>query len=56
MIIDESDGELDAFAMARERGYLGVSSKTCKGLYKSILNAARCAQWNAQEGGTRYFM
>jgi hypothetical protein len=56
VIIDESDGELDTFALARERGYLGVSSKTCKGLYKSILNAARCAQWNAQEGAARYFM
>ena len=56
VIIDESDGELDTFALARERGYLGVSSKTCKGLYKSILNAARCARWNAQESATRYFM
>ena len=56
VIIDESDGELDTFAQARDRGYRGVSSKTCKGFYKSILNAARCAQWNAQEGGARYFM
>ncbi len=56
VIIDESDGELGTFVQARERGYLGVSSKTCKGCYKSLLNAARCAQWNAQEGGARYFM
>ncbi|MEO7760991.1 MAG: enolase C-terminal domain-like protein [Casimicrobiaceae bacterium] len=56
VIIDESDGELDAFVRARERGYAGVSSKTCKGLYKSILNAARCAAWNAQAGDSRYFM
>jgi hypothetical protein len=56
VIIDESDGELDTFLRARERGYAGVSSKTCKGLYKSILNAARCAAWNAQEAGARYFM
>jgi hypothetical protein len=56
VIIDESDGELDTFVQARERGYAGVSSKTCKGIYKSILNAARCAAWNTQEGGTRYFM
>jgi hypothetical protein len=56
VIIDESDGELDTFAQARERGYLGVSSKTCKGFYKSLLNAARCAQWNAQGGAARYFM
>jgi L-alanine-DL-glutamate epimerase-like enolase superfamily enzyme len=56
VIIDESDGELDSFVLARERGYLGVSSKTCKGMYKSILNAARCAQWNAHEAAARYFM
>ena len=56
VIIDESDGELDTFVAARERGYTGVSSKTCKGLYKSILNAARCAAWNSEGGATRYFM
>jgi hypothetical protein len=56
VIIDESDGELGTFVQARERGYSGVSSKTCKGFYKSLLNAARCASWNAQEGSTRYFM
>ena len=56
VIIDESDGELDTFVQARERGYEGVSSKTCKGLYKSILNAARCAAWNREAGGQRYFM
>lgn len=56
VIIDESDGELDTFLQARARGYAGVSSKTCKGLYKSILNAARCAAWNAQRPATPYFM
>lgn len=56
VIIDESDGELDAFVQARARGYSGVSSKTCKGIYRSLLNAARCAKWNADEGANRYFM
>lgn len=56
VIIDESDGTLDTFVEARARGYDGVSSKTCKGLYKSILNAARCAQWNREAGTARYFM
>ncbi len=56
VIIDESDDSLDAFPRARRLGYTGVSSKTCKGLYKSILNAARCRMWNAQEGANRYFM
>jgi hypothetical protein len=45
VIIDESDDALDAFPRARALGYRGVSSKTCKGLYKSLLNAARCAAW-----------
>ena len=56
VIIDESDDELGAFPRARGLGYAGVSSKCCKGLYKSILNAARCAHWNAEAGSTRYFM
>lgn len=47
MLIDESDSELSVFPRGRELGYTGVSSKACKGFYKSILNAARCAHWNA---------
>jgi hypothetical protein len=56
VIVDESDGELDAFVRARERGYSGISSKTCKGVYRSLLNAARCAAWNRAASGMRYFM
>ena len=56
VIIDESDGGLDSFVRARDRGYCGVSSKSCKGFYKSLLNAARCAVWNREEGVERYFM
>jgi hypothetical protein len=56
VIIDESDGELDAFVQARARGYSGVSSKTCKGIYRSFLNAARCAAWNHEEGRPHYFL
>jgi L-alanine-DL-glutamate epimerase-like enolase superfamily enzyme len=51
LIIDESDDSLDAFPRARALGYRGVSSKTCKGLYKSLINAARCEAW-----GEGYFM
>jgi hypothetical protein len=47
LIIDESDDSLDAFPRAKALGYRGVSSKTCKGLYKSLINAARCAEWGA---------
>jgi len=56
VIVDESDGELDSFVRARACGYGGVSSKTCKGLYKSLLNTARCAAWNREQGAVRYFM
>jgi hypothetical protein len=55
-IIDESDATIDAFPQARALGYAGVSSKSCKGLYKSLLNAARCARWNAMNDGPRAFM
>lgn len=41
VIIDEADGMLDAFPRALALGYRGVSSKACKGLYKSILNGVR---------------
>jgi hypothetical protein len=56
VIIDESDADLDAFVEARAVGYRGVSSKTCKGFYKSLINAARCARWNAEAGRLTYFM
>lgn len=56
VIVDESDGTLDAFLAARERGYTGVSSKTCKGFYKSLVNLARCRMWNDEGGGKRFFM
>jgi hypothetical protein len=56
VIIDESDDDLDAFVRARARGYRGVSSKSCKGFYKSLVNLARCARWNRDEGVPRYFL
>lgn len=56
VIIDESDGELDAFPRAKALGYAGVSSKACKGVWRSLLNLARCRAWNAEAGTERYFM
>jgi hypothetical protein len=56
VIIDESDDSLDTFPRAKALGYRGVSSKCCKGLYKSILNAARCAKWNSEKSNASYFM
>ena len=55
VIIDESDADLNAFPKARARGYTGVSSKNCKGFYKSLINQARCQVWSVADG-RRYFM
>ena len=54
--IDESDATLDAFVRARSLGYCGISSKACKGLYRSLLNRARCAMWNEASGARTAFM
>lgn len=56
LIIDESDGEIDSFVRAKAMGYNGVSSKVCKGFYKSVTNRARCQLWNAEQTDKRYFM
>lgn len=56
VIIDESDADLAAFPRAVELGYRGVSSKNCKGLYKSLVNRARCEQHNAAAGEGAWFM
>ncbi len=53
-IIDEADDSYDAFPEARALGYRGVSSKSCKGLYKSIVNATRAAKWSTE--GDKYFI
>ena len=52
VIIDESDGEIESFVRARTLGYGGVSSKDCKGFYKSVINLARCRLWNADGEGS----
>jgi hypothetical protein len=57
-LLDEADGTLDAFPIGRAHGWRGVSSKGCKGLYKAVLNRARCDQWNltARNADDRCFM
>ena len=52
LLIDESDDSIGSFLRAIELGYLGISSKSCKGLIKGIANAAlvRCQE------SSRYFM
>ena len=54
VIIDEADDSYDAFPTARALGYRGISSKSCKGIYKSIVNAARAAIWSAED--ERFFI
>jgi hypothetical protein len=51
VIIDESDAALDSYPQAIELGYRGVSSKSCKGPIKSILNAG--LTWLANGRATR---
>jgi L-alanine-DL-glutamate epimerase-like enolase superfamily enzyme len=53
--IDESDADVTVFPRARALGYRGISSKSCKGFYRALINRARIAKWNAEERG-RYFM
>ncbi|QYA13799.1 mandelate racemase [Rhizobium sp. AB2/73] len=53
--IDESDADIDAFVTAKGLGYTGISSKSCKGFYRSLLNRARVAKWSAEDG-IPYFM
>ncbi|WP_331376684.1 enolase C-terminal domain-like protein [Sinorhizobium chiapasense] len=54
--IDESDGDIGAFPRARELGYAGISSKSCKGFYRALINRARVEEWNREAGSSRYFM
>lgn len=49
-IIDEADGGYDAFPRAVAAGYRGVSSKSCKGIYKALLNAVRAENLNRVAG------
>jgi hypothetical protein len=53
-IIDEADDSYDAFPAARALGYRGISSKSCKGIYKSVINATRAAKWSGE--GDQFFV
>jgi hypothetical protein len=54
-IIDEAESDYDTFPKALALGYRGISSKSCKGIYKSLLNGARAAAWT-QSGKARAFL
>lgn len=43
LLIDESDDAVDTFQRAVNCGYRGVSAKNCKGVFKSVVNAAVAA-------------
>jgi hypothetical protein len=51
VIIDESDGTPDAYPIALDLGYRGVSSKNCKGAVRSLLNAG--LTWLRNDRGRR---
>ena len=44
IILDESDDHAEAFEEGIALGYRGISSKACKGIYRSLQNAVRVAQ------------
>jgi hypothetical protein len=46
LLVDESDGDLDAFRQAVAAGYRGVSTKNCKGIVKSFLNRSLIERLN----------
>jgi len=56
VIIDESDSTIEAFRLAKKLGYRGVSSKCCKGVVKSLLNAGLAWVWNEQGKRNTFLM
>lgn len=56
VIIDESDGTLDSYDQAIALGYRGVSSKSCKGAIKSLLNAGLTWLHNERGRTSDYLM
>lgn len=50
VIVDEGESDYDTFPKAVALGYRGISSKACKGIYKSLINGARAAHWSAADG------
>jgi hypothetical protein len=56
MEVDESDADITVFPRASALGYRGISTKSCKGFYRGLLNRARVAIWNAEAKDDRFFM
>ncbi|MFN3348721.1 hypothetical protein [Pseudorhodoplanes sp.] len=55
VIVDEGESDYETFPKAVALGYRGISSKTCKGIYKSLVNGARAARWSAS-GNAQVFV
>lgn len=55
VIVDEGESDYDSFPNAVAIGYRGISSKACKGVYKSLVNGARAATWSGK-GDARTFL
>ncbi len=55
VIVDEGESAYDSFPKAVALGYRGMSSKACKGIYKSLLNGARASLWSGRDG-SRVFL
>ena len=60
LLMDEADGRLADWPQGRPLGWTGVSSKSCKGFYKALINRARvqrCNQDAVRDGSpARFFM
>jgi hypothetical protein len=56
VVVDESDSDIGVFPRARALGYHGISSKSCKGFYRAVLNRARVAAWNAEQPSASFFL
>ena len=54
VIVDEGESDYDMFPKAVALGYRGISSKACKGIYKSLINGARAAHWSAADGARTF--
>jgi len=54
MIIDESEGDLDALPTALDGGYAGTSHKNCKGVIRGLANAALIAHRRRLEPGRAF--
>jgi hypothetical protein len=48
LIIDESDGDVNAFKRAFAAGFAGTSHKNCKGFFKSLLNYGLLTHYSLQ--------